>query len=1222
AAVRGSGKGRPAVSPPSSTAAFVGNAEDARGAERERGGGGAGGGGARDQRQPSLPTSGASDLASAPAAPVGSGAAATAPASASSSESKAAGGGGARHFFTPVPMAGPRPALARGGWASLAASTAAATYVPPVAAAGGVSVGGDRSNGSDKAAAAAAAVPAQKQAAPEAAQAKTGADSNAGGFPGVKEAAVGSGSWWVNQPGAVLRCLREVLFGSPPASLPPHSPYRGSSLSDKDGRNEADKDLQGSSSVSRSGGDDGEGRATTGEGGASPASSALVSLLLEGRGVGGGGGEGGGRMALSSSSGGGPAVAWGTPPQQQKQPKAQTGREDYAAGLRGGALEQLSGKIRLLLESELSRGDGEEDIGPGRAGGAAAAATRARAGAGRDLGLEEFISLVEDVHRSVERTTRQRHDSLMQQRKTGREDGLGRLKERLRRLESKRGAIRADLNRLRRRMASKTERIKTLRVLADECWAEGEPSIGRDTLDNLEAMIRKEKAHLSKFRARAKELEAQGVDTEGLLSGMKEDKVTEALSCGWVCAMCSAREGFVASVGTGCAPAEQGSRSSGRGYGPEKEVASSDGERDHGDAAGRVRRLADADRRERAAEQHLLLLEAEAVAKCPEKAAAAAATPCPRSSSTTAQLPADAGAASEKAKVSAVSGGSMNGGSSAAASASTPAASGDSGGAGAAAGGSVERPSSSASADGKKGGKKGGSDDPVLTSTATAAAAAAVKAPGATTTKAPPATAAASDATAPPSSTSHPGSSGGGAGAGGGVVRFIQRDLDAAELMIRARKLDLAAREWVGVRCLLLKRATASAAAAAAAAGDDDDGGGADSARGDGSKTSSPSTAAPACSKAPAHPAAPPSCKARDLTTRTLPSELDSVLAASSGDAGLVVENPEEAAAAAVPGSGAGRVGMGWGGWDSSAGGDVKEYLSQAHTQDFLAGVMASGAWPMASASAACVVRGVSAVLSGSVAVGALYAHMQWAVGRVAVVDLDAHLATGTADILCRTLDPAFLYATIAVSDGGSASTGLGTHDHALRLLANGESDSDSSKRLTRAALEGLPGQEGRSGGSAVAVLSAALEAFRPDLVMISAGLDGRKGHPCGRGDLVAADYEWLTLEIVKMAERLCGGRVVSVLERHCVAAQADASNAAMAAEIETEAETDSTVDAPRAGLESNRGSMMEVEGGGGGGCCEGDEKGAGAVSPSSGELECLRGHIRGLRSSRVEKTK
>lgn len=36
------------------------------------------------------------------------------------------------------------------------------------------------------------------------------------------------------------------------------------------------------------------------------------------------------------------------------------------------------------------------------------------------------------------------------------------------------------------------------------------------------------------------------------------------------------------------------------------------------------------------------------------------------------------------------------------------------------------------------------------------------------------------------------------------------------------------------------------------------------------------------------------------------------------------------------------------------------------------------------------------------------------AVARVAVVDMDSHLATGTADILCRTLDPAFLYASIA----------------------------------------------------------------------------------------------------------------------------------------------------------------------------------------------------------------
>lgn len=96
-------------------------------------------------------------------------------------------------------------------------------------------------------------------------------------------------------------------------------------------------------------------------------------------------------------------------------------------------------------------------------------------------------------------------------------------------------------------------------------------------------------------------------------------------------------------------------------------------------------------------------------------------------------------------------------------------------------------------------------------------------------------------------------------------------------------------------------------------------------------------------------------------------------------------------------------------------------------------------------------------------------------------------------------------------SDAATATTGAGAHEHALRLLGTGDSDEkqqQQQQRLTRAALGGS------GGGGAVAVLSAALEAFRPDLVMISAGLDGRKGDPCGRGDLVAEDFEWLTLEV------------------------------------------------------------------------------------------------------------
>lgn len=72
---------------------------------------------------------------------------------------------------------------------------------------------------------------------------------------------------------------------------------------------------------------------------------------------------------------------------------------DFAAGLRRDPLQHLAGKMRLLLTAELSRGYGEDEGGRGSKTGAA--------GGRAEPGLQEFISLVEDVHRSVERTTRQ-----------------------------------------------------------------------------------------------------------------------------------------------------------------------------------------------------------------------------------------------------------------------------------------------------------------------------------------------------------------------------------------------------------------------------------------------------------------------------------------------------------------------------------------------------------------------------------------------------------------------------------------------------------------------------------------------------------------------------------------------------------------------------------------------------------------------------------------------
>jgi len=57
------------------------------------------------------------------------------------------------------------------------------------------------------------------------------------------------------------------------------------------------------------------------------------------------------------------------------------------------------------------------------------------------------------------------------------------------------------------------------------------------------------------------------------------------------------------------------------------------------------------------------------------------------------------------------------------------------------------------------------------------------------------------------------------------------------------------------------------------------------------------------------------------------------------------------------------------------------------------------------------------------------------------------------------------------------------------------------------------------------------LEAFQPDLIVISAGFDGHRLDPLANLRLEAEDYGWATRRIMEIAGRRAGGRVVSVLE-------------------------------------------------------------------------------------------
>lgn len=59
------------------------------------------------------------------------------------------------------------------------------------------------------------------------------------------------------------------------------------------------------------------------------------------------------------------------------------------------------------------------------------------------------------------------------------------------------------------------------------------------------------------------------------------------------------------------------------------------------------------------------------------------------------------------------------------------------------------------------------------------------------------------------------------------------------------------------------------------------------------------------------------------------------------------------------------------------------------------------------------------------------------------------------------------------------------------------------------------------------------LREFDPDLIFISAGFDAHRKDDinCGYISLIEEDYEWITLQLARLANTCCEGRIVSVLE-------------------------------------------------------------------------------------------
>jgi acetoin utilization deacetylase AcuC-like enzyme len=147
------------------------------------------------------------------------------------------------------------------------------------------------------------------------------------------------------------------------------------------------------------------------------------------------------------------------------------------------------------------------------------------------------------------------------------------------------------------------------------------------------------------------------------------------------------------------------------------------------------------------------------------------------------------------------------------------------------------------------------------------------------------------------------------------------------------------------------------------------------------------------------------------------------------------------------------------------------------------------------------------------VAVAAHYARYRYDAERVAVIDFDVHHGNGTQEIFWS--DPDLFYGS--------------THQMPL-YPGSGDVQETGAGNIFNAPLRAGDGSEQFREAMGTVILPA-LDAFGPDLVIISAGFDAHHRDPLGSLQLTEEDFAWVTLQLMEAAEIHCGGRVVSVLE-------------------------------------------------------------------------------------------
>lgn len=148
-----------------------------------------------------------------------------------------------------------------------------------------------------------------------------------------------------------------------------------------------------------------------------------------------------------------------------------------------------------------------------------------------------------------------------------------------------------------------------------------------------------------------------------------------------------------------------------------------------------------------------------------------------------------------------------------------------------------------------------------------------------------------------------------------------------------------------------------------------------------------------------------------------------------------------------------------------------------------------------------------------NVAVGAAYLLHHYQYKKVAIIDYDVHHGNGTQEIFYN--NPNVLY--------------ISTHQYPFYPGTGSVNEKGASNNILNIPLD--PGTSSDVYFNSFENVLKKLKSFNPEFILLSSGFDAHQKDPLAQINLKSKDYYEITKRIMNVANNICDGRIVSILE-------------------------------------------------------------------------------------------